>query len=117
MAASSSTDASGTLTIGTSTITVNTYFLNSAQAIVAVPGQVVVTGKGNGSDSAAIYDAPGNNALTASGSSATLRTALGSLSINKFGSVTANKQNGTNDTVHEGAIDFALKTVGNWTSD
>ena len=66
---------------------------------------------------AEIYDAPGNNALTASNSTATHTTSLGSLAINKFGSVTANKQNGTNDTVHQAAIDFALSTVGNWTSD
>ena len=65
---------------------------------------------------ATIYDAPGNNALSASGSTATLTTSLGSVTINKFDSVTANKENGTNDTVHQAAIDFALKTVGNWTS-
>jgi hypothetical protein len=77
----------------------------------------VVTGNHDGTDSATIYDASGNNALTASGSTATLTTALGSLSINKFGSVTANQESGTHDTVHEGAIDFALKTVGNWISE
>ena len=110
------TSTASTLTVGTSTITVNTYFVSSGQT-VAVPGQIVVTGNHDGTDSATIYDAPGNNALSASGSTATLTTALGSLSINKFGSVTANQENGTNDTVHEGAIDFALSTVGNWTSD
>ena len=109
------TDESGTLTIGTSSITVNTFFLN-AQAIVAVSGQVVLTGNGDGTDSATIYDAPGNNALTASGNTATLTTSLGSLSINNFGSVTANKQNGSNDTVHEAAIDFVLTALG-WSSD
>ena len=42
---------------------------------------------------------------------------LGTLSINKSGNVTANQENGATDTVHEGAIDFALiQTVGNWTS-
>jgi hypothetical protein len=82
-----------------------------------VPGQIVVTGAGDGTDTADIYDSPGNNALTASGNSATLATALGSLSIDKFGSLTANQFNSTHDTVHESAIDFALKTVGNWTSD
>ena len=83
---------------------------------MALPGQVVVTGAGNGTDTADIYDSPGNNALTASGSTATLTTSLGSLTINKFGSVTANKQNGTNDTVHmAAAIDFVLSDPG-WTS-
>jgi hypothetical protein len=103
-----------TLSVGTSSIAVNTYVVSSGQ-IVAVPGQLTVTGAGT--DTATVYDASGNNALTASGSTATLTTSLGSVTINKFGSVTANKQNGTNDTVHEGEIDFALSTVGNWTSD
>ena len=37
------TSTASTLTVGTSTITVNTYFVSSGQT-VAVPGQVVVTG-------------------------------------------------------------------------
>ncbi len=110
------TSPADTLTVGSSTITVNTYFVSSGQ-IVALPSQIVVTGNHDGTDSATIYDAQGNNALTSSGSTATLTTSLGSLTINKFGSVTANKENGTNDTVHQSAIDFALQTVGNWTSD
>ena len=108
------TSTASTLTVGTSTITVNTYFVSSGQT-VAIPGQIVVTGTGN--DLATIYDAPGNNALSANGSTATLTTSLGSLTINKFGSVTATDQNGTNDTVHEQSIDFALSTVGNWIRD
>jgi hypothetical protein len=82
-----------------------------------LPGTIVVTGAGNGTDTADIYDAPGDNALSASGSTATLTTAYGTLTINKFGSVTANQENGKDDTVHEGAIDFVLKTAGNWVSD
>ena len=34
------TDTASTLTVGTSTITVNTYFVSSGQT-VAVPGQIV----------------------------------------------------------------------------
>jgi hypothetical protein len=34
----------------------------------------------------------------------------------EFGLVPANQTVGTNDTVDEQAIDFALRTVGNWTS-
>jgi hypothetical protein len=103
------------LTVGASTITVNTYLIGNLA--VPVAGAIVVTGNHDGTDSATIYDAPGNNALTASGSSATLTTSLGSVSINKFSSVTANKQNGTNDTVHiAAAIDFVLSDPG-WTSD
>jgi hypothetical protein len=74
------------------------------------------TGKGDGTDSATIEDSKGNNALSATGSTATLTTALGSLTIGKFSSLTADQTNGSNDTVHEVAIDFALKTVGNWES-
>jgi len=107
------TSTASTLSVGTSTIAVNTYFVSSGQT-EAVPGQIVVTGAGN--DTATIYDSPGNNALSASGSTATLTTSLGSLTLNDFGSVTANKKNGTNDTVHQAAIDFTLATVGNWTS-
>jgi hypothetical protein len=80
------TSTASTLTVGTSSITVNTYFVSSGQ-IVAVPGQIGVSGNHDGTDSATIYDSPGNNALTASGSTATLTTSLGSLTINEFGSV------------------------------
>jgi hypothetical protein len=109
------TSTAGTLTVGTSKITVNTYFAPSGQ-IVALPGQVNVIGAGNGTDVATIADSPGPNALVANNNTATLTTALGSLTINKFGSVTANKGNGSNDTVHEAAIDFVLTALG-WTSD
>ena len=111
-----STPTASSLTVGSSTITVNTYE-TSGQQMAAVLSQVIVTGNHDGTDEATIYDAPGNNALTASNSTATLTTALGSLSINKFGSVTADQKNGSSDTIHEGAIDFALQTVGDWTND
>ncbi len=52
------TSTASTLTVGTSTITVNTYFVFSGQ-IVAVPGQIVVTGKGNGTDTADDLRLPG----------------------------------------------------------
>ena len=101
------TSTASTLTVGSSTFTVNTYFVSNGQN-VAVPSQIVVTGAGN--DSATIYDAPGNNALTASNSTATLTTLLGSVKINSFGSVTAVKQNGTNDTVQ--GVGDRLHAVG-----
>ncbi len=110
------TSTVSTLTVGSSTITVNTYFENSNSQIVAVPSQVAVTGAGNGTDSASIYDAAGTNALVASGSTATLTTSIDTIAINKFGSVTAYQQNGSNDTVSKAAIDFTLSTIGNWTS-
>ena len=109
------TSTASTLTVGTSTITVNTYFVQQrADRGLARPDRGDRQWRRHRHGH--IYDSPGNNALTASGSTATLTTALGSLTINKFGSVTANKQNGTNDTVHKAAIDFALQTVGNWIS-
>ncbi len=104
----------GASTITVNTVTVNTFLVSGGQS-VGLSRQIVVTGAGN--DTATIYDAPGTNALSASGSTATLTTSLGSVTINKFGSVTAEKQNGIIDTVHQGVIDFALSTVGNWTSD
>jgi hypothetical protein len=108
------TPLASTLSVGGITITVNTYFVSNSQS-AAIPGQIVLTGQGDGTDSATIEDSTGNNALVASGSTATLTTALGSLSIDKFGSVTANQQIGSHDTVHEDSIDFALQLEGNWT--
>jgi hypothetical protein len=63
-----------------------------------------------------LYDSPGANALVANGSSATLTTANGTLSISKFGALTAEHENGSSDTLHEGALDFVLATTGSWTS-
>src|SRR6185437_11464123 len=92
------TASASTLTVGTSTITVNAYFVNASSQIVTVPSQVVVTGKHDGTDIATIYDSPGTNALTASGSKATLSTSLDTMTIDKFGKVTVNKQSGSSDT-------------------
>jgi hypothetical protein len=71
-----------------------------------------VTDNHDGTDSATIYDAPGNNALSAGSSTATLTTALGSLSINKFGSVTASQQDGSNDTEHVATGRFSSQVLG-----
>ena len=110
------TSTVSTLTVGSSTMTVNTYFENSSSQIVAVPSQVTVSGAGTGTDTASVYDAAGSNALVAAGSTATLTTSIDTITINKFGTVTAYQQNGSSDTVHKAAIDFTLSTVGNWTS-
>ena len=72
---------------------------------------IVVTGNHDGTDTATIYDALGSNTLNANNSTATLTTSFGSLTINKFHSVTAMKQNGTNDTVQLAAIDFVLSRL------
>jgi hypothetical protein len=110
-----STASSTALTIGTSVVTVNTYYAPSGQ-IVALAGTIVVTGAG--SDTADLYDSTGANALSATGTTATLTAGSRSLSINKFATVTANQTSGTGDTVHEAAnLGFTLTTVGSWTSD
>ena len=111
------TSTADTLGIGTSNITVNTYFVNASSQIVAVPSQVNVTGNHDGTDQATIVDSPGSNALTASGSTAKLTTSVDTITINKFGTVTAEQQNGSSDTVHKAAIDFTLTTTGNWTNN
>jgi hypothetical protein len=107
-----------TLTVGMSTITVNTYIATtsgSGTVLVAGASRVTVTGAGNNTDSAFLYDSPGGNALVASGNTATLTTTKGTLSVSKFGALTAEQQNGSSDTLHEGALDFVLATTGNWT--
>ena len=106
-----------TLNVGSSSITVDTYFSNSSTPITAVPSRVTVTGASNGTDTASIYDAAGTNALTASGSNATLTNSIDTISVNKFATVNAYDENGSGDTVHKAAIDFTLATIGNWTSN
>ncbi len=109
------TATASTLSVGSSTITVNTFLLTDDTTPVA--GTIVVTGNHDGTDTATINDSPNTNTLTAGGSMAQFKTAIASqTTINKFGSVTVNDQNGTNDTVHKDAIDFTLATVGNWTN-
>ena len=101
---------------GVSIITVNTYFSTGGQ-FVAVPSKVNITGNSNGSDTAFVYDAAGTNTLVAQGNTATLTTPVNTVVVTQFGKVQAIKQSGTSDTVHQQSIDFALSTVGNWTSD
>ena len=110
-----STPTASVLDIGSTVITVNTFIVFSGQN-VAVPNQIVISGGGN--DSATVYDSTGTNQLNASGSTATLTTmSLRSVTINKFGSISAVDQNGQSDAVHKAAIDFALSTTGAWASD
>ncbi len=111
-----STSTVSTLSVGTSTITVNTYFQNSGQAMVAVPSAVSATGSSNGSDTADLYDAAGSNSLAAQGNTATLTTQIGKAAVTSFSKVNAYQQNGSDDTVSEQAVDFALQTIGIWTS-
>ena len=90
-----------TLSVGTSTITVNTYYTPTGGQLTAVAGVIVVNGRGNNTDQATIDDSTGTNALVVGGAQAVLTTGLGSsTTINNFGNVTANKGNGSSDTVH-----------------
>jgi hypothetical protein len=70
-----------------------------------------------GGDMATLYDSPGTNALTAQGSQAVLANSQVTLTVNNYANVSAVQQTGNDDTKHIGAIDFALSTLGNWTSD
>ena len=105
------------LDVGMSTITVNTFLVSGGETI-AVPGQIVMTGNSNGTDTATVYDSAGTNSLNAVGSDATLTTASQcSVAIDNFGSILAVQNIGKSDTIHASAIDFALSTVGKWTND
>ena len=88
--------------MGSSTITVDTYFVSNSQTL-AVPNQISdLQAQGNNTDSVSVYDAAGTNALVAGGATATFTT-LDALSFNEIGSLAAYQQNGTTDTVHKTA--------------
>ena len=109
------TASASTLVVGGVTIiTVNTFFNNNG-TLAAVPGKLNITG--NADDTANLYDSTGTNALVAQGNKATLSTSINTVAVTQFGKVNAFKTSGTTDTVHQQSIDFALQTIGNWTSD
>ncbi|HEV3343661.1 MAG TPA: hypothetical protein VG125_25035, partial [Pirellulales bacterium] len=109
------TPTASTLVVGGVTvITVDTFFSNQG-ALVAVPSTTNVTGSPG--DTADLYDSTGTNALVAQGNKATLTTPVNTVGVAQFGKVNAFQQSGTTDTVHEQSVDFALQTIGNWTSD
>jgi hypothetical protein len=113
------TSTADTLTVGFTTITINTYVATttgSGTVLVPAASRVTVTGAGDATDSAFLYDSPGGNAVVAGGNSATLTTSKGTVTVGKFGALTVENQNGSSDTLHEGAVDFLVSTVGNWTS-
>ncbi len=97
-------------------IIINTY-ANSNGTLVPIASSITVTGNEGTSDTADIYDAPGSNSLVAQGNSATLTTPASTFSVSQFGSVNAFQTQGSDDTVHQQSLDYALQTVGNWTSD
>jgi hypothetical protein len=80
-----------------------------------VPSQVNITG--GSTDTAQLYDSAGTNNLVAQASNATLTTAVNTVSVSGFGKVNAYQVNGSSNTVRESDVDFALQTIGNWTSE
>ncbi len=111
------TATASTLAVGGVTvITVDTFFNNNG-TLVAVPSKINATGNANGSDTANLYDTTGANALVAQGNKATLTMPVNTVAVTQFGKVNAFQTVGTSDTVHQQSIDFALQTIGNWTSD
>jgi hypothetical protein len=98
------------------TITINTYW-NSNGTFVPVASSITVAGNGNSGDTSNLYDSPGSNSLVAQGNSATLTTPASTFSVMQFGSVNAFRTQGSDDTVHQQSLDYALQAVGNWTSD
>ncbi len=101
---------------GVTMITVDTFFNNNGSP-VAVPSNVNITGNRNGSDTANLYDSTGRNVLIAGATKALLGTAASTVVVAQFGNVNAYDQNGTSDSLREQSIDFALQTIGNWTSE
>ena len=96
-------------------ITVDTFFNNNG-SLAAVPSRIDITGSAAGTDTANLYDSPGSNSLSAAGNQATLVTPVNTVDVTQFGKVNAYQQSGSSDTVHEQSIDYALQTIGNWTS-
>jgi hypothetical protein len=112
-----------TLVVGGVTVfTVNTFTVSNSTN-VPVPNQINMTGKGNGTDTANLYDGTGTNSLVASGSTATIKRDIGNstpsqtVAVTDVGKVTGFQTQGTGNTVHKAAIEFAFQKVGNWTSD
>jgi hypothetical protein len=68
----------------------------------------------SGSDSAALYDSTGDDHLLAVGNTAQLTYPNSSVNVQGFQTVNATSSQGGNDTQSVRAIDFALKTIGNW---
>lgn len=75
-------------------------------------GYVLATAAGN--DRAYLDDSSGNDHLQVSGQNAVLSSAQAWLSVQRFDRVRATSSNGGADTKQEGAVDYVLEAVGNW---
>lgn len=110
-----------TLSVGGTTITVDTNIEQSDGRFTPAYSDVSVTGHHDGTDAATLSDLGTTNVLVAQNSTATLSTpatgsAVQTIAVSQFGNVTATQQDGHLDTLDEGAIDYALTTVGTWSS-
>ena len=110
-------------------ITVNTFgtiidfIAGSTPTIVPLPNQIVVNSVGSETetslgDTLNLYDGVGTNAIVASGSTAKFTNSTSNIRLNLDPSslVLAYQENGDNDSLDVGSIDFALQAFGNWIS-
>lgn len=67
-----------------------------------------------GTDRAFLYDATGNDALNASGNTATLTSTGRSITVVKFDRVRADGNAGGTNSATQASIDFVLEKVGSW---
>jgi hypothetical protein len=103
-----------TLMVAANIITVNTY-TTSGSGTVPVPATINATGAHNGTDTANLYDDAGTNTLTVGDSTAVLKTAANTVTVDDFGAVEAYQQSGNDNTVfRQSAIDYALALSGSW---
>ena len=91
-------------------------WIGSGFQVVAVAFESLYATAAGSNNSATLVDSAGNDSLTDGGDNATLTYPLGLVSATGFNSVRA-LHTGGNDTEHQTSVlDFALQTVGNWTS-
>ncbi len=103
-------------TVFTSSEDVITALGSSTTVFGATPAQVNLVGKGNGTDTAYLYDGAGSNSLVVQGSAARLSRAVNGVNVSDTGIVVGEQVLGTDDTVSATAVDVAMQLYGNWAS-
>jgi hypothetical protein len=84
---------------------------------VASRGHAVYSYASGGNDTAWLYDDPGlTNAVLDQGTTATITTPVGLVSVSGYKQVTAERSTG-NDTQHVAAVDFIYSGIGGWVND
>ena len=93
------------------------YFNNYAYSKQASGfGTVNATASGS-NETAYQYDSPGNDAVVAGGTTATLTMPGVTIGVNNFATVFAYSTNGGSDTKHaNNPVDFYFDAIGGWTS-